>query len=88
MVLPRRCVRRTTQRSWGRRRSRRAVYNNRNRLLSGIAKQAFKLRAEVVERGFAHVLDRGGMRRTWLRRREKVHKRYFLHVAGAIISGS
>ena len=62
--------------------ARRAVYNNRNRLLSGVAKQAFKRRAEVVERGFAHVLDRGGMRRTWLRRRENVHKRYLLHVAG------
>jgi transposase len=62
--------------------ARRAVYNNRNRLLSGVAREAFKLRAEVVERGFAHVLDRGGMRRTWLRHRENVHKRYLLHVAG------
>ena len=62
--------------------ARRAVYNNRARLLSGVAKAAFKLRAEVVERGFAHVLDRGGMRRTWLRGRENVHKRYLIHVAG------
>jgi hypothetical protein len=51
-------------------------------LLSGVAKAAFKLRAEIVERSFAHVLDRGGMRRTWLRRRDNVHKRYLLHVAG------
>jgi hypothetical protein len=35
-----------------------------------------------VERSFAHVLDRGGMRRTWLRGRENVHKRYLVHVAG------
>ncbi len=62
--------------------ARRAVYNNRARLLSGVAKAAFKLRAEIVERSFAHVLDRGGMRRTWLRGRENVHKRYLLHVAG------
>ncbi len=62
--------------------ARRAVYNNRNRLLSGVAKAAFKLRAEVVERGFAQVLDRGGMRRTWLRGRENVGKRYLIHVAG------
>ncbi len=62
--------------------ARRAVTNNRNRLLSGVAREAFKLRAEVVERGFAHVLDRGGMRRTWLRGRDNVHKRYLLHVAG------
>jgi hypothetical protein len=51
-------------------------------LLSGVAKAAFKLRAEIVERSFAHILDRGGMRRTWLRGRDNVHKRYLLHVAG------
>jgi hypothetical protein len=28
------------------------------------------------------VLDRGGMRRTWLRGRENIHKRYLIHVAG------
>ena len=39
-------------------------------------------RGEIVERSFAHVLDRGGMRRTWLRGRENVHKRYLIHVAG------
>ena len=62
--------------------ARRAVTNNRARLLSQVARQAFKLRAEIVERSFAHSLDRGGMRRTWLRGRENVHKRYLLHVAG------
>jgi transposase len=62
--------------------ARRAVYNNRARLLSGVARQAFKLRAELVERGFALTLDRGGMRRAWLRGREKVQKRYLIHVAG------
>jgi transposase len=39
-------------------------------------------RAEIVERSFAHNLDRGGMRRTWLRGRENVHKRYLVHIAG------
>lgn len=39
-------------------------------------------RAEIVERSFAHNLDRRGMRRTWLRGRENVHKRYLVHVAG------
>jgi transposase len=62
--------------------ARRAVVNNRTRLLSGVAHAAFKLRAEVVERGFALVLDRGGMRRAWLRGRENLHKRYLIHVAG------
>jgi transposase len=62
--------------------ARRAVYNNRARLRSGVARQAFKLRAELVERSFALTLDRGGMRRAWLRGRDNVHKRYLVHVAG------
>jgi hypothetical protein len=35
----------------------------------------------LCERAFAHVLDRGGMRRTWLRGRENVAKRYLIQVA-------
>ena len=62
--------------------ARRAVYNHRARLRSGVAREAFKLRAELVERGFARVLDRGGMRRAWLRGRENLRKRYLVHVAG------
>jgi transposase len=62
--------------------ARRAVYNNRARLRSGVAHEAFRLRAELVERGFALVLDRGGMRRAWLRGRENLQKRYLVHVAG------
>src|SRR5829696_7726333 len=62
--------------------ARRAVYNNRARLRSGVGKQAMRQRAELVERSFAHILDRGGMRRTWLRGRENVHKRDLIHVAG------
>src|SRR5829696_9209201 len=62
--------------------ARRAVYNNRARLRSGVGKQAMHQRAERVERSFAHILDRGGLRRTWLRGRENVHKRYLIHVAG------
>jgi transposase len=62
--------------------ARRAVYNNRARLRSGVAKEAFRLRAELVERSFALILDRGGMRRAWLRGRENLQKRYLVHVAG------
>jgi len=62
--------------------ARRAVYNNRARLLSEVARQALKLRGELVERAFALILDRGGMRRAWLRGRKNVHKRYLIHVAG------
>ena len=62
--------------------ARAAVYGNRNRLKSGVGKEAMRKRGEIVERTFAHVLERGGMRRTWLRGRENVHKRYLVHVAG------
>jgi len=62
--------------------ARRAVYDNRARLRPGVAKEAFRLRAELVERGLALTLDRGGMRRAWLRGRENLRKRYLVHVAG------
>ena len=62
--------------------ARAAVYANRTRLGSGLGKRAMRRRAEIVERSFAHNLDRGGMRRTWLRGRDNVHKRYLVHVAG------
>ncbi len=62
--------------------ARAAVYGNRNRLRSGVGKQAMRKRGELVERSFAHILDRGGMRRTWLRGRQNVHKRYLVQVAG------
>ena len=62
--------------------ARKAVYGNRNRLKSGVGREAMRKRGELVERSFAHILDRGGMRRTWLCGRENVHKRYLVHVAG------
>jgi transposase len=58
-----------------------AVYANRARLKSAVGRRAMRRRSEMVERSFAHVLDRGGMRRVW-RGRENVHKRYLVHVAG------
>jgi transposase len=45
----------------------RRAYANRTRLGSGVGRQVMRRRAEIVERSFAHNLDRGGMRRTWLR---------------------
>jgi transposase len=59
-----------------------AVYANRARLKSGVGRAAMRKRGELVERSFAHVLDRGGMRRAWLRGRENIAKRYLIHVAG------
>ncbi len=62
--------------------ARQAVYANRNRLRSCIGKAAMRRRGEFVERSFAHTLERGGMRRTWLRGRDNVQKRYLIHVCG------
>jgi len=62
--------------------ARRAVYNNRARLGTGKGRDGARRRTELAERSFQHALDRGGMRRTWLRGRENVQKRYLLHVAG------
>jgi Transposase DDE domain len=61
--------------------ARRAVYGNRARRRSGVGQTALALRAEKVERSFALTLDRGALRRTHLRGRENVQKRYFVHVA-------
>ncbi|MGO8738122.1 hypothetical protein [Rhodoblastus sp.] len=44
-----------------------AVYANRAWLKSGVGRAAMRRRGELVERSFAHVLDRGGMRRVCLR---------------------
>ncbi len=38
-------------------------------------------RGERVERSFAHCLETGGMRRTWLRGHANILKRYLVHVA-------
>jgi transposase len=62
--------------------AREAVYANRRRLKSGVGRTAMRKRGELVERSFAHTLDRGGMRRSWLRGRENIAKRYLIHVAG------
>jgi len=59
-----------------------AVYANRARLKSRVGRAAMRKRGEMVERSFSHVLDRGGMRRAWLRGRENLQKRYLIHVAG------
>jgi transposase len=55
--------------------------DNRARLTSGVARIAFKRRAEKVERSFALILDVGGLRRTWLRGVANVEKRYSIQVA-------
>jgi transposase len=59
----------------------RAVKANRRRVRGARSKRLQKRRSEVVERSFAHVCETGGARRTWLRGREDVTKRYAMQVA-------
>ena len=63
-------------------RARRAVYANRARIRTSTGKAMLRKRGEMVERSFAHCLDRGGMRRAHLRGTENIEKRYSIHVAG------
>ena len=58
-----------------------AVYRNRRRRRGNRSKRLHRKRGEFVERTFEHVLDDGGMRRAHLCGREKITKRYLIHVA-------
>jgi len=60
-----------------------AFYENRARVNRSRSKGFQRLRSERVERTFAHVCETGGARRTRLRGRENVQKRYLLQVAAA-----
>jgi len=55
---------------------------NRRRCGGERGKRLGRKRTEVVERGFAHVCDSGGARRTWLRGLQEVGKRHLIAVAG------
>lgn len=60
---------------------RKAVEANRRRMKGQRGKKLQRLRSEKVERTFAHLLETGGARRTWLRGIDKVRKRYSLAAA-------
>jgi transposase len=60
---------------------RRAVYNNRRRVRRDKSKKLQRRRSEVCERTFAHICDSGGMRRSWLREKANVTKRYLIAAA-------
>jgi len=64
------------------RRAQQAVYRNRRRRRGARSKRLHRRRGEYVERTFEHALDDGGMRRVWLKGREKIAKRYVIHIAG------
>jgi transposase len=58
-----------------------ATVANRRRVRGDRSKRLQKKRSELVERSFAHVCETGGARRTWLRGRVNVSKRYLVQVA-------
>ena len=62
---------------------RRAVIENRRRGTRAKSKKLQRRRGEMLERTFAHVCETGGARRTRLRGRENVAKRYLMQAAAA-----
>lgn len=58
-----------------------ATVANRRRVRGARSKRLQRRRSELVERSFAHVCETGGGRRTWLRGRVNVTKRYLIQVA-------
>lgn len=58
-----------------------ATTANRRRVKGERSKRLQRKRSELVERSFAHVCETGGGRRSWLRGRVNVSKRYLMQVA-------
>jgi transposase len=58
-----------------------AVVANRRRIKRDKSNRWQRLRSELCERTFAHVCNRGGMRRTWVKGVTKLAKRYLIAVA-------
>src|SRR6266852_4370007 len=63
-----------------------AVYANRRRLDTKIAKALMRRRGELIERNFAHLYDTGGMRRVHLRGKNNIAKRALIHAAAFNLS--
>jgi len=60
---------------------RKAAKNNRRRMKRAKGKRLQRRRSEVVERTFAHLCETGGSRRSHLRGRANVTKRYVIAAA-------
>jgi transposase len=56
-----------------------AVYGNRRRIRGERGRRLLRSRGELIERGFAHVYDTGGLRRTHLRGHLNILKRLLIH---------
>jgi len=75
------------QRHWqGKTEEQEAVYQNRRRVRGGYGKSLLRRRGELVERGFAHCYETGGMRRTHLRGHANILKRQLVHVGAFNLS--
>ncbi len=70
------------RRRWkGKDKARQGTYANRRRIRGKRGCELMRRRGEIVERSFAHTLESGAMRRTWLIGHRKIRKRYLVHVA-------
>ena len=70
------------RRRWrGKKEAQQAVYANRRRLRGERSKALHRLRAERVERSFAHCYETGRLRRVHLRGHGNIRKRVLVHVA-------
>src|ERR1700675_243498 len=63
-----------------------AVYANRRRMDTHLAKALMRRRGELIERSFAHLYDTGGMRRVHLRGKNNIAKRALIHAAAFNLS--
>ena len=70
------------RRSWKRNRdAQKPTYANRRRIRGRRGKRLLRQRGEKVERGFAHMLGSGGLRRVHLRDQEEIRKRMLMQAA-------
>ena len=70
------------RRKWkGKRDAQKATYGNRRRIRGNRGKRLLRQRGEKLERGFAHMLRTGGLRRVHVRRQEEIRKRILIQAA-------
>ena len=70
------------RRNWKRNRAaRKPTYDNRRRIRGRRGKRLLRQRGEKLERGFAHMLVTGGLRRVHVRGQEEIRKRVLIHAA-------
>lgn len=75
------------RRNWkGKPEEKAATYENRRRMKRAKGRGLQRRRGELIERGFAHCYETGGMRRTHLRHHDNILKRLLVHVAGFNLS--